>query len=100
MKRLFIYNCIEQEERAKLLTYYTENQHRMDYKKYRNIGTGIIGPGAIEAANREVVQKRMKLSGQRWTKTGAQNMLALRTTKLSGNWNKVIELICQNKYAA
>ena len=42
----------------------------MDYQQYQNTGAGIIGSGAIEAANREVVQKRMKLSGQRWSKIG------------------------------
>ncbi|MEO8764779.1 MAG: hypothetical protein ABI416_10850 [Ginsengibacter sp.] len=36
---------------------------------------GIIGSGAIESAHRTVIQKRMKLSGQRWSKCGAQNIL-------------------------
>ena len=90
----------QRKEQSRLITYYTENISRMDYKKYQDIGAGIIGSGAIEAANREVVQKRMKLSGQRWSKKGAQNMLALRTTKLSNKWNKVINLICNEKKAA
>lgn len=93
IKKLDLKKKTQQQERAKLITYYTENQIRMDYKKYKDIGIGIIGSGAIEAANREVIQKRMKLSGQRWTKTGAQNMLTLRSTKLSGKWNEVLNLI-------
>ncbi|NQY00715.1 MAG: hypothetical protein HRT70_06235 [Flavobacteriaceae bacterium] len=72
----------------------------MDYQQYQNTGAGIIGSGAIEAANREVVQKRMKLSGQRWSKIGAQNMLTLRTTKLSDKWNRVVNLICTDKNKA
>ena len=90
----------QRKEQSRLITYYTENSSRMDYKKYQDTGVGIIGSGAIEAANREVVQKRMKLSGQRWSKKGAQNMLTLRTTKLSDKWNKVINLICNEKKAA
>ena len=90
----------QREQQSQLITYYTKNMTRMDYKKYQNMGAGIIGSGAIEAANRQVVQKRMKLSGQRWSKRGAQNMLTLRTTKLSDKWNKVVNLICNGKNKA
>ncbi len=72
----------------------------MDYKKYRKTGTGTISSEPIESAHREVIQKRMKLSGQMWTKNGAQNMLTLRSTHLSGKWDKVLQLICQSKIAA
>lgn len=84
----------------KLLQYYKSNKERMDYKRYRSMGAGLIGSGAIESAHRTVVQKRMKLSGQRWTKKKAQNMLALRCVRLSGQWNKVIQLICNQARAA
>ena len=83
-----------ENSKNKLLQYYQTNKDRMDYKKYRAIGAGLIGSGAIESAHRTVIQKRMKLSGQRWTKKGAQNMLNLRCGKLSGKWDKVIKLIC------
>ena len=89
-----------ENSKYKLLQYYQTNKDRMDYKRYRNIGAGMIGSGAIESAHRTVIQKRMKLSGQRWTKKRAQNMLALRCTTLSGNWNKVIKLICSQSKAA
>lgn len=79
-----------------LIDYYTNNIDRMDYSRYRKIGCGIIGSGAIESAHRTVVQKRMKLSGQRWTKAGAQNMLNLRVTKMNEKWDKVIELVKTN----
>lgn len=64
----------------------------MDYKRYQQIGCGIIGSGAIEAAHRTVVQKRMKQSGQRWSMEGAQNMLNLRVTRKNLQWPKIIEL--------
>lgn len=80
-------------EAKKILDYYAANQDRMDYKKYQKIGCGIIGSGAIESAHRTVVQKRMKLSGQRWSKKGAQNMLNLRVTEMNRQWHKVVKLV-------
>lgn len=77
----------------KVLDYYQSNRDRMDYKKYLHIGCGIIGSGAIESAHRTVVQKRLKLSGQRWSEKGAQNMLNLRVTDMNGQWNKVVKLV-------
>ena len=68
----------------------------MDYKRYANIGVGIIGSGAIESAHRTVIQKRMKLSGQRWSKQGAQHMLNLRTCSMNEQWSKIIALTKDN----
>lgn len=82
-----------QKQREQLLQYYQSNKERMDYKHYLQIGSGIIGSGAIEAAHRTVVQKRMKQSGQRWSKKGAQHILNLRTMQMSDQWNKVIALV-------
>lgn len=83
-------------EALKLIEYYEANQKRMDYKKYKQIGAGIIGSGAIESAHRTVVQKRMKLSGQRWSPKGAQNMLNLRVTNMNCRWDKIIALAKYN----
>lgn len=88
------------KEAQKLIDYYQVNKSKMDYKQYRQIGCGIIGSGAIESAHRTVVQKRMKLSGQRWSKKGAQHMLNLRVTHMNGQWSKVIELTKSNFKAA
>jgi endonuclease III len=83
-----------------LLQYYQGNKDRMDYKRYKTMGAGLIGSGAIESAHRTVIQKRMKQAGQRWSKKRAQNMLTLRCTRLSGKWNKVVQLICSNEAKA
>jgi Uncharacterised protein family (UPF0236) len=80
------------KEAQQLIDYYESNKERMDYKRYRQIGCGIIGSGAIESAHRTVVQKRMKQSGQRWSIQGAQNMLNLRVVNKNHQWNKIIEL--------
>jgi hypothetical protein len=80
-------------EKEKLINYYQTNMERMDYKSYRQLGCGIIGSGAIESAHRTVIQRRMKLSGQHWSKEGATNMLRLRVISMNKQWNKVINLV-------
>jgi ribosomal protein L16/L10AE len=80
------------KEKEKLLNYFQPNRDRMDYKTYRKKGLH-IGAGAIEAAHRAVIQKRMKLSGQRWIRKRAQNVLNLKACYMSEHWNDVIELI-------
>jgi len=79
-------------DQTKILDYFKGNVYRMDYPIYRQKGL-CIGSGAIEAAHRTVVQKRMKLSGQRWTENRVQNMLNLRTAKMSGFWDNVTDII-------
>lgn len=81
---------------AKLMAYYQTNLHRMDYKRYKQIGCGLIGSGTIESAHRTVIQKRMKQSGQRWSTIGAGNMLNLRVVRKNQQWNKIIELTKSN----
>lgn len=71
-----------------LLTYLENNQHRMKYKTYLSQGY-LIGSGAIESAQRNVIQQRLKRSGQRWTIKGGQQVLNIRTAFLSNNWAKV-----------
>jgi hypothetical protein len=80
------------KEAQNLIAYYQGNTERMDYKRYQQLGCGIIGSGAIESAHRTVVQKRMKQSGQRWSIQGAQNMLNLRVVRKNLQWNKIIKL--------
>jgi len=88
------------KEAQQLIAYYQSNQERMDYKRYQQLGCGIIGSGAIESAHRTVVQKRMKQSGQRWSIPGAQHMLNLRVIRKNRQWNKIIQLAKQQSIAA
>lgn len=92
-------NKTKQREKEKLLNYLTTNKNRINYGEYVKQGL-LIGSGAIEAAHRNVIQKRLKLSGQRWTIKGAQQITNLRTYKKSNNWNEVKNLIINNKIAA
>lgn len=84
----------KQARKAKgdLVGYYENNLCRMQYNVYLEKGC-MIGSGAIEAAHRNVVQQRLKLSGQRWGREGAQQIVNLRACKLSNHWNTVVELI-------
>lgn len=75
----------------RLIRYYTRNQHRMYYGFYRERKL-LIGSGAIESAHREVIQHRLKRSGQRWSKPGAQQIAQLRVAKKSNHWQKVINI--------
>lgn len=84
------------EAQKKILTYYKNNQHRMLYKTYKERGL-LIGSGPIEAAHRFVLQKRMKQSGQKWTKKGGQVIANLRVTYLNNQWDRVIQLINEPK---
>lgn len=82
-----------------LISYYESNKKRMDYKYYKTIGAGIIGSGAIESVHRTLIQDRMKLSGQRWSLKGAQNMINLKTVYLNEQWDN-ITLLTKQKLAA
>lgn len=64
----------------------------MRYSAFKKRGM-LIGSGPIEAAHRNVLQKRMKLFGQRWTKEGFQQAANLRVVKESNKWHKISELI-------
>lgn len=78
--------------KRKLLNYYQQNSSRMMYKSFTDKGL-LIGSGAIESAIKSVLQQRMKLSGQRWTKKGFQQVSNLRVVYKSNQWEKVRKLV-------
>ena len=82
----------KKEEKEKLLVYVNNNVHRMEYPKYREKGLQ-IGSGAIEAAHRTLVQKRCKLSGQRWTPKGVTNVISLRNLRMNNQWSRLSEFL-------
>jgi hypothetical protein len=81
-----------EKEKEKLLNYLQNNKKRINYGLYKEQGL-LFGSGAIESANRNIIQKRMKLSGQRWTLSGAQQMLNLRICFKNGQSEKLRNLI-------
>jgi len=88
-----------QEHKDNLVNYLTNNEKRIDYGSFLEKGL-LIGSGPIESAHRDVIQKRLKLSGQRWTIQGAQQIANLRVCEKSNKWNNVVALITENKIAA
>ncbi len=66
----------------KAILYLFRNRWRMCYNLFREAGYP-IGSGAVESACKHVIQQRLKQSGMRWSRIGAQAMLALRSTLLS-----------------
>ncbi len=62
--------------------YFRTNAARMDYPKFRAMGLP-IGSGAVESSAKHLVQQRMKRSGARWSESGAQGVLNVRSRLLS-----------------
>jgi hypothetical protein len=77
---------------ANLYTYITNNCGRIDYKLFKDNGY-FIGSGAIESANKMVIQQRMKQSGMRWSINGGQYIAALRAKHESSLWSYVESVI-------
>ena len=69
------------------LGYFEHNAHRMCYAHFRKLGM-FVGSGAVEAACKAIVAQRCKLSGMRWTLTGAYGILTLRCLDASGRWEQ------------
>lgn len=65
-----------------LVRYLTNNQSRIDYQRYLQMGL-MIGSGVVESSNRRVVTQRLKQAGMHWSKRGAEAVMALRASYLS-----------------
>ena len=63
------------------IIYFSENKHRMRYASFAANGYH-IGSGLVESACKTVVGTRLKGSGMRWGRPGAQAMLSLRAALL------------------
>jgi len=70
---------------AELITYFVNNQDRMNYPKYRRRGLR-ISTAAVESANFHVTGARLKAQGMRWEKQGATEMAQLRADLFNGTW--------------
>jgi hypothetical protein len=92
LKRVTPKNNFAKKALEDLLRYYEANQQRMQYKTYRDNGL-LVGSGPIESAHRNVLQQRLKLSGQRWSVRGAQAIANLRAFNKGNQWNEVTTLI-------
>jgi len=70
------------EELRKVIGYFENNCHRIDYPTYRQNGWD-IGSGPTEAGCK-IIGERLKGSGMRWAEEGAATVAALRALYVSG----------------
>lgn len=83
-------------EFAKSYRYLQQRTKWMRYHAYQ--GNHLpIGSGVTEAACKTIFTQRLKLSGMRWTKAGAQVILDLRVVLLSGVWGRVYQRAIEAK---
>jgi len=70
----------------KAVTYYANNEQRMDYACFRQQGY-LIGSGTIESACKQIAATRLKCSGARWTLAGVIATAKARAAWLSHTWD-------------
>ena len=66
----------------KTIKYFTNHQHKMDYKTFIEKGYP-VSSALVEAACGHLVKERMEQSGMRWSSNGAQNIMDMRAVKLN-----------------
>ena len=71
------------------ISYYTNNQARMQYPHYRAKGYQ-IGSGTIERGCTHVIAARLKQAGMIWTSAGVRRMATVRTWLKSGRWSAAL----------
>lgn len=74
------------QEYRRAYNYIRRRTKFMQYAEYKNLHLP-LGSGITEAACKTIFTQRLKLSGMRWTKAGAQTILDLRVLLLSGVWD-------------
>jgi hypothetical protein len=79
-------------------TFFCNNKHRMEYKRFRDNGW-VIGSGVIEAACKSIVKQRFCQSGMRWTRQGGQPILTLRAIINSKRWEIFWKYYKTNQHA-
>jgi len=79
----------KREALQELMTYLENNQHHMDYPRYRELGLP-IGSGQVEAQCKTLVGGRCKQAGMRnWTYAGAEAVLRLRAARQDGDFDRL-----------
>lgn len=70
--------------------YLQKREGQMQYPEYRAEGLP-IGSGAVESANKLVVEARLKGAGMHWERSHVNPMLALRNAVCSDRWEEAWE---------
>ena len=80
------YTSTQREKLTKTANYFERNLPYMDYSSYLAQGWPIAS-GVIEGACRHFVKDRFELSGMRWTREGAENLMRLRAVAENEDWD-------------
>jgi len=78
----------QRENKRKAINYFLNNKSRMKYHEYRSRGI-YIGSGMAESGCKQVVKKRMRITGARWCDYGARAMIQIRCAYLNGEFRKL-----------
>lgn len=70
---------------AKCVIYIVRNRRRMRYSKFHAQGL-CTSTGVVEAGCKVLIGTRLKRTGMHWTVAGANSIISLRATKLSGRF--------------
>jgi len=73
---------VKKDQVEKELGYFVNNAPRMRYKWFRSRGL-FVGSGVVESGCKAVIGQRLKMSGMRWTITGAEAIATLRCQQAS-----------------
>jgi hypothetical protein len=78
-------HSVAHEEALECHGYFEKNRRRMRYPEFRAQGL-CVGSGVVEAGCKTVVAARFKGAGMHWSVAGANAILALRCSLLSGRF--------------
>ncbi|MFK7979796.1 MAG: ISKra4 family transposase [Saprospiraceae bacterium] len=84
----------KKQQLNKTITYFTNHQHKMDYKTYLAKGLP-VSTALVESSCGHLVKDRMERSGMRWSMDGAQNMIDARAVKKNGDWSDFMAFVTQ-----
>lgn len=73
------------DEREKAWNYFDTNCPRMQYREYRARRL-FIGSGIVESGCKQIVTRRMKITGARWLHSGAKAIAQIRVAYLNGEY--------------
>jgi hypothetical protein len=74
----------------KAVTYFTNNQQRMNYPAYRAQGYQ-IGSGTVESGCKQICTQRLKVPGGRWSLEGVRKVAKARAALLSNEWDLLVK---------
>jgi hypothetical protein len=87
------------DEARKGIDYFNNNRHRMRYVEFHAQGL-CTSTGVVEAGCKVAIGERLKQSGMHWTVRGADAIIALRCSRLSGRFEDFWERRSSRRKAA